>query len=432
MRTIPAVCAFIIISCNAVDSRKHADTNSDASVSTPPGQRLPGTWRPFSDDSPWNTPIPAGARVHELSDAIIGRMSAAAEHIRFGNYYIVPIWVVNADNMPFHPAKAAYPFDTWDYNNDLITDIGVPIDTTLWGEQTEDGHIIVIDTLYDLAWEMSRFKGIEDGLINCSTFNVWDLTGKGVGDPNEGVRWKARGGRGSGFPNIAGLIRPEEVQAGEIRHAMTFTFETNRKDHIYYPAARTDGRFDFPDAPAEGMLFQLNPELTDEDFDRWGLSASAKVVARALQAYGMYLCDNGGSMAMQLQLLDKSTEVNRQKWDTLAPGLYSSISGIPTGQFRLINTGAPRTGGAGSVVTTPLIIPQCGTFKDEVSVTMVVNQHWPDALIRYTLDGTDPTASSLLYTGPFTLTSGKTIKARAFHPDGKDSHVMRAPIFITH
>ena len=178
------------------------------------------------------------------------------------------------------------------------------------------------------------------------------------------------------------------------------------------------------------MLFQLNPELSDEDFDQWGLSVSAKVVARALQRYGMYLCDNGGSMALQLQLLDKRTEVNRQKWDALAPELYSSTNKIPTGQLRLIHTGEPRTGGDASVVTTPLIMPQCGTFEDQVEIRIIANEHWPGATVRYTLDGSEPTVTSPLYNGPFMLTSGKTIKARAFHPKGRDSHVMRALIYV--
>jgi len=356
-------------------------------------------------------------------------MSTAAKNIRFGNYYIIPIWVVNADRMSRYAAKAAYPFDTWDNNNDFITDISVPIDTSMWGEQTEDGHMIVLDTLYNLSWEMSRFKGIQNGMINCSTFNVWDLTGKGVGDPNEGKRWKARGGRAAGFPNIAGLIRPEEIQAGEIRHALAFTFATNRKDVFYYPAARTDGKFDYADAPAEGMRFQLNPKLTDADFTNWGLSASAKVVARALQKYGMLDCDNGGDMALQLQLLDKNSEVNRRRWDSLCPELYSSISKIPTNQFQLINA-EPRSGGAANVVTTPLIIPQCGTFKKEVTVSIHENENWPNATITYTLDGSEPTRASLLYSGPFTVTVSTTVKARAFDKGGKDSYVMRAPIII--
>jgi hypothetical protein len=38
----------------------------------------------------------------------------------------------------------------------------------------------------------------------------------------------------------------------------------------------------------------------------------------------------------------------------------------------------------------------------------------PDAEIRYTLDGTVPTASSLLYTAPFSVSDGTVVRARAF------------------
>jgi hypothetical protein len=422
---------IFLMSCNFI---REASSNSSSPQNFKnidvPGQSLPGDWRPFNDDSPWNTPVISSAAVHPMSQSIINRMSAAVGHIRFGNSYLIPLWVVNSDQMNFYPAKAAYPFDIWDYNNDFTTDIGVPVSTSLWGEQTEDGHIILIDTVFNFSWEMSRFKGIENEIINCSTFNVWDLSGTGVGDPNEGKRWKSRGGRAAGFPNIAGLIRPEEIQSGEIRHALAFTFASVKKNDFYFPACRTDGFLDDADAPAEGMLFQLNPQLTDSDFDNWGLSEGAKVVARTLQKYGMYLCDRGGDMTLQLQLLDRNSEENRKKWDKISPGLYSSIVKIPTNQFRLINTQEPVSGGAMDVVTTPLIIPPCGTFKKQAKITMVVNQEWPDAVIRYTLDGINPTKSSLLYTKPFTLRSSKTIKARAFDERGKNSHTMRASIII--
>lgn len=422
---------FFLANVSCISSDKSRQSVGSQKARGRPGQSLPGNWRAFSDDSPWNTPIPTGAVSHRMSDAIMARMSAAFENIRLGNSYLIPLWVVDADNMDLHRAEAAYPFDIWDVDNNLITDIGVPIDTTLWGEQTTDGHIILIDTVYDLSWEMSRFKGIQDGLIKCSTFNVWDLSGKGVGDPDEGRRWKARGGRGSGFPNIAGLVRPEEIMAGKIGHALAFTFPTNRKDEFYYPAVRSDGRFDVADAPSEGMLFQLNPDLTQEDFDTWGLSESASTVARALQEYGMYLCDNGGGIALQVQLLDRDPEEHRKKWDAMAPGLYATLTGIPTKEFRVIDTGAPRWGGHADRVTTPLIAPGWGAFEDTVEVSIVVNDHWPGATIRYTLDGSTPTDSSTLYEGPFKLTSSHTVNARAFHPDGRESHVMRATLRIT-
>jgi rhamnogalacturonyl hydrolase YesR len=394
------------------------------------GQSLPYNWRPFNDESPWNSPITSNALVHQKSKRIIEKMQDNTNNIRFGNLYLIPLWVVNYDSINHYPAKASYPFDIWDCNNDFITDINIPLDYTMWGEQTEDGHIIIIDTVFNLSWEMSRFTGIINDTIRCSTFNVWDLKGSGTGDPDEGNRWRSRGGRGSGFPNIAGLIRPEEIQSGEIRHALAFTYGKVKKNEFYYPACRSDGWLDEPDVPAEGMLFQLNPQLTDSDFEEWGLSEGAKVVAKALQEYGMYLCDAGGDFALQLQLLDRDSKEHRKKWDEIAPGLYSSITNIPVNQFRLIDTGNPVTGGAMDVVTTPLIIPQCGTFRGKAEITIKVNQIWPNAKIRYTLDGTTPTESSSLYTGPFTISKSSEIKAVAYDKSGKKSHVMRAPVKI--
>lgn len=399
-------------------------------LTLPPGQSLPGGWRPFHDDSPWNKPIPAGAEVHPLSGNIIDTMAARTPYMRFGNSYLVPVWVVNSDEMSFYPARSSYPFDIWDIDNDFVPETGVPLSPAIWGEQTEDGHIVIIDTTYHLSWEMSRFKGIVDDTIRCSTFNVWDLTGPGTGNPGEGKRWRSRGGRGSGFPNIAGLVRPEEILAGEIRHALAFTSTRVKKDEFYYPASRSDGKHEGSFDPAEGMLFQLNPALGEADFRSWGLSEGAVVVALALQKYGMYLCDVGGDFALQVQLLDADSDRHRSKWDSLSPGLYSTVSRIPVNEFRLIHTGEPLAGGTMEVVTTPLIMPQCGTFSKEVVVSMAVNQHWPGAEIRYTLDGSDPTPDSRAYNGPFKLSESAEVKAVAFHPGGKESRIMRAPIII--
>ena len=51
------------------------------------------------------------------------------------------------------------------------------------------------------------------------------------------------------------------------------------------------------------MRFQLDPNLTDTDFDNWGLSREGKIIARAMQRYGLYNGDNSGAMALQAALL---------------------------------------------------------------------------------------------------------------------------------
>jgi hypothetical protein len=76
--------------------------------------------------------------------------------------------------------------------------------------------------------------------------------------------------------------------------------------------------------------------------------------------------------------------------------------------------------------TGPVVItPNSGTFQGSVSVTLNVSN--PDAKIRYTKDGTVPSASSTLYDGtPLTLTATTRLLARGFVGDQPDGDVTAA------
>lgn len=309
------------------------------------GNSLPGTWRPFSDDSLWNTPIAADAKPHPESQLIMSFAASEAENLRLARSYTIPVWVVNSQNVPLVKVRSDVIFDTWDRDRDGWSDVGAPVTVAMWAEPTKDGHLSIVDPLKKTAWEFSRFE--HDGTTpRCTTFNIWDLSGKGMASSEEGRRWSARGGRGSGFPLIAGLIRPEELAAGEIRHALVFTFSKNRRAAdgrtiFLPPASRSDGRHAGHQYPIEGMRFQLDPALTERDFDRWGLNREGKVLARALQKYGMFVGDNGGAMALQPQLLGPTAEEHQRKWQSLFPGFYSNVGKIPTSSLRVVYTGEP-------------------------------------------------------------------------------------------
>lgn len=311
------------------------------------GQSLPGTWRPYSDDSPWNTPIASAAVMHPDSPPIISVATSLASHLRLAQTYTIPLWVVDSDSVPQRRVRSDRIFDWWDANpRDGWTDVEVPIVPAMWPEPTADGHLCIIDPRKKIAWEMSRFVWLADGTPSCTTFNIWYLPGSGVGSPTDGKRWQLRGGRGSGFPILAGLVRPEELAAGEIRHALVFTFAQNRRAAdgsalFVPPACRSDGQYVGSQYPIEGMRWQLDPALGDQDFDAWGLSREGKIVARALQKYGMFDGDNGGAMALQVQLLGPTTTENRTRWETLFPGFYKNVERIPTNRFRVVYTGDP-------------------------------------------------------------------------------------------
>ena len=63
-------------------------------------------------------------------------------------------------------------------------------------------------------------------------------------------------------------------------------------------------------------------------------------------------------------------------------------------------------------VATPIFDPPSGTYTSSQSVTLTCSTS--GVTIRYTADGSEPSASSTTYTGPFVISASSTIRARAF------------------
>lgn len=74
------------------------------------------------------------------------------------------------------------------------------------------------------------------------------------------------------------------------------------------------------------------------------------------------------------------------------------------------NTGTGGTGGSGTSTVSAPTISGSTPFAESTTVTMSAES---GAEIRYTTDGTTPTASSTLYSAPITLTDTTTVKAIA-------------------
>ncbi len=85
-------------------------------------------------------------------------------------------------------------------------------------------------------------------------------------------------------------------------------------------------------------------------------------------------------------------------------------AGSATGNNRIDNiriSGALQGG-----VATPMFDPPSGYFVQPVSVA--ISTTTPNATIRYTTNGSEPTATSTLYTAPIQVTATTTIKAKGF------------------
>ncbi len=74
----------------------------------------------------------------------------------------------------------------------------------------------------------------------------------------------------------------------------------------------------------------------------------------------------------------------------------------------------------------PAIEPARAIFEESISVSMSIPAAARGAVIRYTLDGTSPTASSPLYAGPIRVEKDVLVEARAFRAGGEPGEAARA------
>lgn len=255
-------------------------------------------WRPFSADSPWNTPIPADAASDPDSAALIDDLAARGPWYVNLRDWSIPVYFVDADRTPRHDVGDSRP-GIYGRGFEFPRRIPIPDDAVASppvGEHS-DNHLAIIDRTRGLEWGMWAARRDAHGRWFTGLGAVTDLTGTGVAppwfdSPRELDSHRARAG---GFPLIAGLILVEEIKAGRIDHALTFAYDHCRTGVFVPPASTAQvAQLDAVDArgiPMGGRI-QLDPSW---DVENSGLSRAGKIIARALQEYGAYCGDYAGA-----------------------------------------------------------------------------------------------------------------------------------------
>ncbi|MEI6562929.1 MAG: hypothetical protein WCO42_01335 [bacterium] len=297
----------------SVRTRIYLVTRGQTSVTTLApaylGMSLPANFKPFSNSSLWNTPISATPEIDPDSALMIANLSATTPF--FGADFVkwtTPVHVIDstqARKVNVYSSKGPRSPDV-DPNADGIIE-NIPMPAGIWPDPEQDGHMVMVDPVARKSWEFSRFGMDTNGNYIASTISIWDLNGVGCNTPFSGSYWWARGSNGAGVPWIGGIIRPEEIAAGEITHAILCATPVNRictlngqKEQVCIPACRTDGWGIGTAYIPEGSRLQLDPNL---DLDALKLSPETKVVARAMQKYGMIVSDNSSSFKTYFQNL---------------------------------------------------------------------------------------------------------------------------------
>jgi hypothetical protein len=93
----------------------------------------------------------------------------------------------------------------------------------------------------------------------------------------------------AGLPILAGLARFDEINSGEITHALRFTASHTRNEYIW-PARHEASDINDPNVPPMGQRFRLKAT-----YDTSSFSMQTKIILSALKKYGMILADNGSN-----------------------------------------------------------------------------------------------------------------------------------------
>ena len=227
---------------------------------------------------------------------------------------------------------------TWDFYEPDCDHVPFPVPAggAVEGEdgyacaQGGDCHLIVVHESEKKLYEMWRADISSDGFRGgCAA--VWDLT-KEYPDTLRGDGCTSADA--GGFPIAAMLFSAEEVQRGSIDHAIRFILPNHRiraNTYVRPGTHSTSATSGGPDAPPYGVRLRLRKDFPMESLPEGG----ARVVAEALQTYGMLLAD-GGNMAFTAAS-DRFSEV---KWEDVGVDSYS-LTSIRVEDMEVVDMGEP-------------------------------------------------------------------------------------------
>jgi hypothetical protein len=140
------------------------------------------------------------------------------------------------------------------------------------------------------------------------------------------------GADAANFALAAGVVRPEEIAQGHIDHALALVTPYTRQGYVACPATSGDGHHTNSNSLPVGAHIQLSPSI---DVASLNIPSWQKVIAVALQQYGAYVVDTGGSLEIRGESnLGRSYDA----WAKAGvPSNAPSLSDLPWGSMRVLS-----------------------------------------------------------------------------------------------
>jgi hypothetical protein len=283
---------------------------------------------------------------------------------------------------------------TFDYDDE--SDPGpypIPTDAPIEGGPQSDGdrHVLVLDREHCILYEMFYAFPGPDGDWQAGSGAVFDLNSNALRPET----WTSADA--AGLPILPGLVRYDEVAAGEIDHALRFTAPQTRRDYIW-PARHYASNLTGSQYPPMGQRFRLRA-----GYDISGFSPEVQVILRALKKYGMILADNGAAWYISgvpderwnNDLLRELHQVYGSAFEAMDES--SLMVDRDAGQVRPFSLNvdvSTQAVEAGGVATYPLSVAASCGFS--VTVTLVAASPSPSLTLELSPTVVTPPASALL------------------------------------
>ncbi len=338
-------------------------------------------WRPYGPTSPFNKPIPAGARVASESALIVAHMMRYGYQFSGGNHGFS---FDNQGSRPVYWSSPADPLVTivctgyWGpstcqgANGYGINGIQINIPAGAQPEQQWDGHMIVIDQAANAEYDFERASWTGPNQLT-----VWS----GSEIPISGTEATGLGGNADAgsFGLLGGVIRPEELQAESINHALAISVPCT--DGYVWPAQGPWGlacslvEQDAIGALQMGDLLQLN--MTPAQIAATGAPAWQQAIMRAMARYGMYINDTNGGDDNQALELDSQDDVSFTSLGEppLMADALQSFGGVPSGSGFWMVAGVPINSAKLRVIAACVQQGTCPVSPEQTRLSRDARRH---------------------------------------------------------
>jgi hypothetical protein len=235
----------------------------------------------------WNQDV-SKSPVHPRSSDYINRIKALGGnqvvHPDFGGQgaYGIPYTTVGPAQPRVQVTVTAYPDES---------DFGLaPIPPNAPVENGSDRHVLVLQRQRCDLFEMfaAHYVGGQGHRWTASSTARFDL---GSGRLRHDG-WTSADA--AGLPILAGLVRPGEVENGQVRHAIRATFAETRRAYIH-PATHYASDRCGAALPPMGLRLRLSRRYYQDNLHRFPPGTQSRVIFRALYHYGIINADNGGT-----------------------------------------------------------------------------------------------------------------------------------------